>query len=115
LTGSEKRNTAPRGVFGAAERWPPCASIIVYGLCNVLGTGVKAASHPSGGDLSSAEQARAEGSLAEAEYLQGLLLRYVPAAAGALVNTSVCICTSRPDRHFVVGLRPQSQQVFASP
>jgi sarcosine oxidase len=89
---------------------------LIYGLPNVCGTGIKAASHRSGGDLSSAEQTRAEVSRAEVEYLQGLLLRYVPAAAGALVNTSVCIYTRSQDEHFVVGLHPQAPQlVIASP
>jgi sarcosine oxidase len=89
---------------------------LIYGLPNVCGTGVKAASHLSGGDLSSAEQPRAEVSRAEVDYLQGLIRRYVPAAAGTLVNTSVCIYTRSPDGHFVVGLHPQAPQlVIASP
>jgi sarcosine oxidase len=89
---------------------------LIYGLPNVCGTGVKVASHLSGGDLSSAEDVRAEVSPAEVEYLQGLIRRYVPAAAGALVNTSACIYTRSPDQHFVVGLHPQAPQlVIASP
>ncbi|MGC1459280.1 MAG: N-methyl-L-tryptophan oxidase [Steroidobacteraceae bacterium] len=92
------------------------ASDLVYGLPNVCGTGVKVASHLSGGELSSAEQARAEVSQQEVEYLQGLIRRYVPAAAGPLVNTSACIYTRSQDGHFVVGLHPQAPQlVIASP
>ncbi|HEV2702106.1 MAG TPA: N-methyl-L-tryptophan oxidase [Steroidobacteraceae bacterium] len=92
------------------------AADVIYGLPNVCGTGVKVASHLSCGDLSSAEQARAEVSRIEAEYLHGELQRYVPAAAGDLVNTSVCIYTRSPDEHFVVGLHPQAPQiVIASP
>src|SRR5947209_2906686 len=89
---------------------------LVYGLPNVCGTGVKAASHLSGGDLVSADAARAEVSANEAEHLHGLIRRYVPAAAGALVNTSLCIHTRSPDEHFVVGLHPEARQlVIASP
>jgi sarcosine oxidase len=89
---------------------------LVYGLPNVCGTGVKAASHLSGGDLVSADAARAEVSANEAEHLHGLIRRYVPAAAGALVNTSLCIYTRSPDEHFVVGLHPKAPQlVIASP
>ena len=89
---------------------------VIYGLPNLCGTGVKAASHLGGGDLCSAEEARGEVSQAEAEYLRAELLRYVPAAAGALVNSSVCVYTRSPDEHFVVGLHPEAPQiVIASP
>ncbi len=89
---------------------------VIYGLPNVCGTGVKAASHLSGGDLATAEQPRGEVSPAEVEYLRAQLLRYVPAAAGTLVNSSVCVYTRSPDEHFVVGLHPDAPQiVIASP
>jgi sarcosine oxidase len=89
---------------------------VIYGIPNVCGTGIKAASHLNGGILSSAEQPRAAVSSTEVEYLRAELLRYVPAAAGKLVNTSVCIYTRSPDEHFVVGLHPQAPQiVIASP
>ena len=90
---------------------------VVYGLPDVLrGTGVKAALHQSCGLLASAEQAREVVSRSEVEHLQGLLRRYVPAAAGALLHSSVCIYTRSPDGHFVVGLHPQAPQlVIASP
>ena len=89
---------------------------LIYGLPNLCGTGVKAASHLDGGTLTSAEAARAEVSPEEASYLHGTIERYVPAAAGALRNTSLCIYTRSPDEHFVVGLHPKaSQLVIASP
>lgn len=89
---------------------------VIYGLPNVCGTGIKVASHLSGGDLACAEQPRPEVSRAEVEYLHGEIARYVPAAAGVLVNTSVCMYTRSPDEHFVVGLHPQAPQlVIASP
>ena len=89
---------------------------LIYGLPNVCGTGVKAASHLSGGSLSSAEAAREPVSAGEVEHLRGLLRAYVPAAAGALVHSSVCLYTRSPDNHFVVGPHPRAPQiVVASP
>ena len=89
---------------------------LIYGLPDVCGTGVKAALHDSGNPLSSAEQDRGVVARAEIEHLQGMLRRYVPAAAGALVNSSVCIYTRSPDGHFLVGLHPKAPQlVIASP
>lgn len=89
---------------------------LIYGLPDVCGTGVKAAFHHSGGPLSSAEQPRGVVSRAEIEHLQGMLRRYVPAAAGTLVKSSVCIYTRSPDGHFLVGLHPNAPQlVIASP
>lgn len=89
---------------------------VVYGLPDLCGTGVKAALHQSCGLLASAEQARDVVSRSEVEHLQGLLRRYVPAAAGTLVNSSVCIYTRSLDGHFVVGLHPKAPQlVIASP
>jgi sarcosine oxidase len=89
---------------------------LIYGLPDVCGTGVKAALHGSGGPLSSAEQDRSVVSGAEVEHLQGMLRRYVPAAAGTLVNSSVCIYTRAADGHFLVGLHPRAPQiVIASP
>ena len=91
-------------------------SDLIYGLPDICGTGVKAALHHSGDLLASAEQARGAVSGTEVEHLQGLLHRYVPAAAGRLVNSSVCIYTRSPDGHFLVGLHPKAPQlVIASP
>ena len=89
---------------------------LIYGLPNVCGTGVKAASHLSGGDLASAEAPRAEVSSGEAQHLHEVIRSYLPAAAGRLVKTSLCVYTRAPDGHFVVGLHPQAPQlVVASP
>jgi sarcosine oxidase len=89
---------------------------LVYGLPNLCGTGVKAASHLSGGDLPSAEAVRAEVSPEEAERLHATLRRYVPAAAGPVMKTSLCLYTRSPDGHFAVGLHPEAPQiVVASP
>jgi sarcosine oxidase len=84
---------------------------LFYGLPDICGTGVKVALHGSGGGLSSAEETRAEVSQAEFEHLHAMIGRYVPAAAGALLNTSVCIYTRAPNDRFVVGLHPKAPQL----
>ena len=88
----------------------------IYGLPDLNGTGVKAASHFSGGDLASADAERADVSPQEADYLRGVIANYLPAAAGPVIDTSLCVYTRSPDEHFVVGLHPQAPQlVIASP
>jgi sarcosine oxidase len=42
--------------------------------------------------------------------------RYIPAAAGPVRETQVCIYTRSSDEHFVLGLHPSASQiVLASP
>jgi sarcosine oxidase len=84
---------------------------LVYGLPNLLGTGVKAATHLDSGPLRSAEEGRAEVSPEEAARLRGFLQRYVPAAAGPLVRSLICAYTRSPDEHFVVGQHPNAPQL----
>ncbi len=84
---------------------------LFYGVPDICGTGVKVAWHGSGGDLSSAEEARAAVSEGEAEHLRAMIRRYVPAAAGPLLTTSVCIYTRAPNDRFVVGLHPSAPQL----
>jgi hypothetical protein len=80
------------------------------------GSGVKAASHLSGGDLESADTPRADVSDHEKAALRALLQRYVPAAAGEIHRTSLCVYTRSPDEHFVLGQHPEAPQiVLASP
>jgi sarcosine oxidase len=67
---------------------------LTYGLPNICGSGVKAASHLSGGDLESADAPRADVSDHEKAGLRALLQRYVPAAAGEIHRTSLCIYTA---------------------
>jgi sarcosine oxidase len=48
--------------------------------------------------------------------LRAILQRYVPAAAGEVSRTSLCVYTRSPDEHFVLGLHPEAPQiVLASP
>jgi sarcosine oxidase len=89
---------------------------LTYGLPDMLGTGVKAASHLSGGELQSADDPRADVSDAEKASLRAILQRYVPAAAGEIRRTSLCVYTRSPDDHFIVGPHPQAPQIIlASP
>jgi sarcosine oxidase len=89
---------------------------LTYGLPDIFGTGVKAASHMSEGDITFPEQPRAEVSEAEKERLHSILVQYLPAAAGEITRTSVCVYTRSPNEHFVLGSHPKAPQiVLASP
>ncbi len=88
----------------------------IYGFPDLFGSGVKVASHRSGGVLPTADARQAEVSAAERATLAASLERYVPAAAGASGRTACCIYTRTPDEHFVLGLHPaHSRLVLASP
>lgn len=55
-------------------------------------------------------------SASEVEQMRTYLKRYFPALNGRLLNTVVCMYTSTPDEHFVIGLHPEYPQVIiASP
>jgi len=89
---------------------------LVYGFPDLFGTGVKVASHLSGGDLPGPGAPRSDASDEEKAYLGTVLKRYVPAADGDPYRTTTCIYTRAPDGHFVLGLHPRHPQiVIASP
>lgn len=89
---------------------------LVYGFPDFLGTGVKAGSHQAGGELTTADEVRASVSVEEKTRLERIIGRYIPAAAGPIRQTHVCIYTRTPDEHFVLGLHPSAPQiVLASP
>jgi sarcosine oxidase len=89
---------------------------LIYGFPDFRGSGVKAASHLSGGELTTADEIRAEVSDEEKAHLKRLIGRFIPAAAGRVRQTHVCIYTRSTDEHFVLGLHPgASQIVLASP
>jgi len=88
----------------------------VYGFPDLFGSGVKVASHLSGGDIFSPDEARVKVSHEESEALRATLERYVPAAVGELCNATTCLYTRATDEHFVLGLHPAHPQiVVASP
>jgi sarcosine oxidase len=89
---------------------------MVYGFPDFRGTGVKAGSHQACGELTTADELRASVSVDEKTRLERIIGRYVPAAAGPIRQTHVCIYTRTPDEHFVLGLHPSAPQiVLASP
>ncbi len=88
----------------------------VYGFPDMLGSGVKVASHLSGGKISQPDDARAAVSDEECAALRAVLARYVPAAAGTPLHTTTCTYTRATDEHFVLGLHPDHPRlVVASP
>lgn len=89
---------------------------LIYGFPDFLGNGVKAGWHSACGDLGSADETRADVSPEEQANLERLMNRYIPAAAGRVRRSHVCIYTRSPDEHFVLGLHPNAPQiVVASP
>jgi sarcosine oxidase len=89
---------------------------LVYGFPDLFGSGVKVASHLSGGHLSSPGAVRQEVTEDERAHLGAILHRYVPAASGNSYRATTCIYTRTPDGHFMLGLHPRLPQiVIASP
>lgn len=89
---------------------------LIYGFPDFLGSGVKVGSHSPCGELMSAGEPRAEVSQEEKTHLGRLMNQYIPAAAGRVRQSHVCIYTRSPDEHFVLGLHPSAPQiVLASP
>jgi sarcosine oxidase len=89
---------------------------LIYGFPDFRGSGVKVGSHLSGGELTTADEIRAEVSDDEKAHLRRMMARLIPAAAGRVRETHVCIYTRSTDAHFVLGLHPSASQiVLASP
>jgi sarcosine oxidase len=89
---------------------------LIYGFPDFLGSGVKIGSHLSCGELTTADEIRAEVSDEEKAHYQHIMRRLIPAAAGRVRQTHVCIYTRSSDEHFVLGLHPNASQiVLASP
>jgi sarcosine oxidase len=89
---------------------------LIYGFPDFQGSGVKAGSHLACGELISADEIRAEVSDDEKARLTRLMSRFIPAAAGRVRQSHVCIYTRSTDEHFVLGLHPNASQiVVASP
>lgn len=80
-----------------------------------VGGGVKAQVHHEGAFGAAADVAR-ECTPADEAPVRELLRRFLPGAAGPLLDTSVCLYTNTPDAHFVLDLHPASPRVVvASP
>jgi sarcosine oxidase len=89
---------------------------LIYGFPDLFGSGVKVASHLSGGDLPGPSAPASEATDDEKRHLGAVLKRYVPAASGEPYRATTCTYTRAPDGHFVLGLHPRHPQiVVASP
>ena len=85
-----------------------------YGFPN-LGDGVKAAIHHEG-EITQPELLRRQAQPEDIAPVKALLMRFLPAAGGALRSTVVCMYTNTPDAHFILGYHPHCTQVLiASP
>ncbi len=80
-----------------------------------LGEGVKIARHHEG-EHTQPETVERAVRPEEIETMRGLVRRFLPAAAGALRDTAVCLYTNTPDFHFLIDAHPQRPNVLiASP
>jgi sarcosine oxidase len=76
-----------------------------------LGDGVKAAIH-YGGEVTDAERVRRDVTPEDEAAVRSLLERLVPGAAGRRRESSVCLYTNTPDRHFLIDRHPEHPQVL---
>lgn len=79
------------------------------------GGGVKVALHHQG-EAADPDSIRRAVAPEEAEPVEALLRRFMPAALGPRVQSAVCMYTNTPDHHFIVGVHPEHPAVIiASP
>ena len=62
---------------------------------------------PSGGEITDVDQLRREVDPDEPTALHALLRHHMPAGAGPLIATAVCMYTNTPDEHFVLDFHPE--------
>jgi len=80
-----------------------------------MGAGVKAAFH-HGGDVITAADVRRDVTIDEVQALRAAMRRFVPAADGRHLTSTVCLYTNTPDEHFWVDRHPGHANVLvASP
>jgi sarcosine oxidase len=80
-----------------------------------LGAGVKMSFHHRG-EITTADTVRREVSAEEVDEVRRAVQRFVPAAAGRVRASSVCLYTNTPDEHFWIDRHPSHAQVIvASP
>ncbi|HEV7502541.1 MAG TPA: FAD-dependent oxidoreductase, partial [Vicinamibacteria bacterium] len=76
-----------------------------------MGDGVKAALHHDG-EPADPDRVRREVSVEDEEEVRALLARLVPAAAGRLRESCVCLYTNSPDQHFLIDRHPAHARVL---
>ena len=106
--GSFEASTCPIYIWEYAPRR------FFYGFPE-LGDGVKVALHHQG-ESADPDTARRPVSPLEIRSMRALLKRFLPAAAGPLRASAVCLYTNTPDEHFILDRHPRHPQVLlASP
>jgi sarcosine oxidase len=89
---------------------------LCYGFPALSSAGVKVASHNPSGELTHADDAGQDATLAEGERVARVVARYIPALAAPVVRLKTCMYTRAPDEHFVIDTHPDdSRIVIASP
>jgi sarcosine oxidase len=81
-----------------------------YGFPDIPGQGVKFGRH-DGGDICTARSIERTIEPAEIDERKLILQKYLPAAAGPLLDSYTCMYTNAVDRDFVVGLHPSNPNV----
>jgi sarcosine oxidase len=76
-----------------------------------LGDGMKVGIHHEG-EITHPDRVRRDISTAEDNGVRALLTRFIPSAAGALVDSAVCMYTNTPDHDFIVDWHPDSDRVL---
>jgi sarcosine oxidase len=84
-------------------------SRLLYGLPDT-GHGVKIAEHHAGA-TTSADAVRRRVDEHERQAIRDLAQRWVPGAAGPMVDATVCLYTNTPDGHFVLDTHPRYPSV----
>src|SRR5262249_47381199 len=85
-----------------------------YGFPDI-GGGVKVAFHHRG-ETTSADAPRRAVTASEVEEMRAVVRRFVPAAAGRHLASTVCLYTNTPDEHFWIDRHPHQPNVWiASP
>ena len=80
-----------------------------------MGAGVKAAFH-HGGDTTTVADVRRDVTLSEVQEVRAAVRRFVPAADGRHLASTVCLYTNTPDEHFCIDRHPAHPNVLvASP
>lgn len=79
------------------------------------GAGVKVAFH-HGGEVTAVDSLQRAIAPAEVEEVRSALRRFVPAADGPILRSTVCLYTNTPDEHFLIDRHPgHSNVLVASP
>ena len=94
--------------------WEHAPGRFFYGFPD-LGGGVKIAVHHEG-EVTTPDQVRREVSAEEVVQIQERVRLFLPALAGPLLRTAVCLYTNTPDGHFLMDFHPKFRNILvASP